>query len=143
MTQAIAMADLADVDLCTEPEAAAITYAWRNRVADGDRVAVYDLGGGTFDAAVLERKAGAFRLAGSPEGIEHLGGIDFDEAVFQHVARARCGGGAGAATTTDPPAMTALRPAAARLRRGQGGAVGRHRDRHPGRPAGRSTRPCG
>src|SRR5687768_13711226 len=81
LAQAIAMADLVDAEVCTEPEAAAITFAWRNRVAEGDRVAVYDLGGGTFDAAVLERKSGAFGLVGAPEGVEHLGGIDFDEAV--------------------------------------------------------------
>ena len=78
----------ADVETCTEPEAAAITYASRNRVAEGDRVAVYDLGGGTFDAAVLRRDGAGFRLAGPPEGVEHLGGIDFDEAVFRHVLTA-------------------------------------------------------
>ena len=47
--QAVEMAGLRNVEMCTEPEAAAITYASRNRVAEGDRVAVYDLGGGTFD----------------------------------------------------------------------------------------------
>jgi molecular chaperone DnaK len=94
LTQAIAMADLVEVDVCTEPEAAAITYAWRNRVAEGDRVAVYDLGGGTFDAAVLERKGGRFGLVGAPEGVEHLGGIDFDEAVFHHVVSSLRGTGA-------------------------------------------------
>ena len=52
---------------CTEPEAAAIAYASRDRVAEGDRVAVYDLGGGTFDAAVLVREGDglpAARVAG-------------------------------------------------------------------------------
>ena len=58
----------------TEPEAAAIAYAARDRVAEGDRIAVYDLGGGTFDAAVLVREGAGFRLAGPPEGVEHLGG---------------------------------------------------------------------
>ena len=52
----------------TEPEAAAIAYASRDRVAEGDRIAVYDLGGGTFDAAVLVREADGFRFAGPPEG---------------------------------------------------------------------------
>ena len=37
-------------------------------VAEGDRVAVYDLGGGTFDAAVLVREGAGFRLLGPPEG---------------------------------------------------------------------------
>jgi hypothetical protein len=36
--QAIAMADLVGAEVCTEPEAAAITFAWRNRVAEGERV---------------------------------------------------------------------------------------------------------
>ena len=54
----------------------------------GAVVAVYDLGGGTFDAAVLRRTATGFELLGQPEGIEHLGGVDVDAAVFSHVARA-------------------------------------------------------
>ena len=87
LTQAVALAGLraAEVETCPEPEAAALTYASRNRVAAGDRIAVYDLGGGTFDAAVLVRDGAGFRTAGPPEGLEHLGGIDFDEAVFRHV----------------------------------------------------------
>src|SRR4051812_10331247 len=82
LQQAITLAGLSDVATCTEPEAAAITYASRTSVAEGERLAVYDLGGGTFDAAVLTRDSAGFRLLGSPEGIEHLGGIDFDAAVF-------------------------------------------------------------
>jgi molecular chaperone DnaK len=85
LRQAVSMSDLPAASLCTEPEAAAITYSSRNRVADGDRIAVYDLGGGTFDAAVLGRRGDVFELLGEPEGVEHLGGIDFDEAVFHHV----------------------------------------------------------
>ena len=119
----------------TEPEAAAIAYASRDRVAEGDRVAVYDLGGGTFDAAVLVREGAGFRLAGPPEGVEHLGGIDFDEAVFRHVLTA-LGDDAAELDDTDPATATAAGPAAARLRRGQGGAVVQHRHRRPGRPAG-------
>ena len=51
----------------------------------GDKVAVYDLGGGTFDACVLEKTGSGFRALGTPEGVEHLGGVDFDEAVLRHV----------------------------------------------------------
>jgi Tol biopolymer transport system component/actin-like ATPase involved in cell morphogenesis len=87
LRQAFLLADLRDVQTCTEPEAAAIAYAARQRVEDGASIAVYDLGGGTFDAAVLRNVAGHFTLLGMPEGIEHLGGVDFDEAVFQHVLR--------------------------------------------------------
>ena len=112
--QAIEMAGLrgTGTSTCTEPEAAAIAYASRDRVAEGARVAVYDLGGGTFDAAVLAREGSGFRLVGSPEGVEHLGGIDFDEAVFRHVLSA-LGDDVAALDDTDPATATAL----ARLRR--------------------------
>ena len=110
--QAVEMAGLRNVEMCTEPEAAAITYASRNRVAEGDRVAVYDLGGGTFDAAVLVPDGAGFRLAGPPEGVEQLGGIDFDEAVFRHVLTS-LGPEVADLDDTDPATATAL----ARLRR--------------------------
>ena len=83
--QTIRMADITGADICTEPEAAATLYAARNVLADGQTIAVYDLGGGTFDAAVLRKTTTGFDLLGHPEGIEQLGGIDFDEAVFHHV----------------------------------------------------------
>ncbi|GIM96624.1 Hsp70 family protein [Paractinoplanes toevensis] len=87
LEQAARLADAPRVVLRSEPEAAAVSYAASEHMADGDVVAVYDLGGGTFDAAVLRRGAGGFELLGAPEGIEQLGGIDFDEAVFDHVTR--------------------------------------------------------
>ncbi len=83
--QTIALANVTGAATCTEPEAAATLYAARNVMAEGDCVAIYDLGGGTFDAAILRRTTTGFDLLGRPEGIEHLGGIDFDEAVFHHV----------------------------------------------------------
>lgn len=76
------------VGLITEPEAAAAHYAAQERLDDGAVVAVYDLGGGTFDATVLRKRGNGFEILGSPEGIEGLGGVDFDEAVFGHVDRA-------------------------------------------------------
>ncbi|HEV7651943.1 MAG TPA: Hsp70 family protein [Actinophytocola sp.] len=86
LRQAVRMADLpAQVTFATEPEAAAVNYAQEQRLGVGAVVAVYDLGGGTFDAAVLRRTATGFAILGEPEGIERLGGIDFDAAVFNHV----------------------------------------------------------
>lgn len=73
------------VTLTTEPEAAAAFYAHQQRIEQGAVVAVYDLGGGTFDATVLRKSAQGFEILGQPEGIERLGGIDFDAAVFNHV----------------------------------------------------------
>jgi actin-like ATPase involved in cell morphogenesis len=86
LTQAVRQADLGNVSLITEPEAAAIHYASQERVRRGSVVAVYDLGGGTFDAAVLRRTEFGWQILGEPEGVERLGGVDFDEAVFTHVA---------------------------------------------------------
>jgi actin-like ATPase involved in cell morphogenesis len=86
LQQAVSMADVEPpVTFTTEPEAAAAFYARQQRIDPGAVVAVYDLGGGTFDAAVLRKTESGFEILGRPEGIERLGGIDFDAAVFNHV----------------------------------------------------------
>ena len=79
------LAGLGEVNLLTEPEAAAAHYARNDRLNLGALIAVYDLGGGTFDATVLRTTEHGFDILGRPEGIEGLGGVDFDEAVFAHV----------------------------------------------------------
>jgi molecular chaperone DnaK len=79
------LAGLGEVNLLTEPEAAAAHYARNDRLEPGALIAVYDLGGGTFDATVLRTTEHGFEILGRPEGIEGLGGVDFDEAVFTHV----------------------------------------------------------
>ncbi|MGO9780078.1 MAG: Hsp70 family protein [Streptosporangiaceae bacterium] len=79
------MAGLGEVHMLTEPEAAAAHYARNDRLDPGALVAVYDLGGGTFDATVLRTTEHGFDILGRPDGIEGLGGVDFDEAVFTHV----------------------------------------------------------
>ena len=56
LDQVIAMADCPRPLTCTEPEAAAIQYAARAHLAEDAKVAVYDLGGGTFDVCVLEKQ---------------------------------------------------------------------------------------
>jgi actin-like ATPase involved in cell morphogenesis len=99
------------VTFTTEPEAAAVFYAQQQRIEPGAIVAVYDLGGGTFDAAVLRKTATGFAILGQPEGIERLGGIDFDAAVFNHVSQAL--GGKLAELDEDDSAAVA---AVARLR---------------------------
>ncbi|GLW30380.1 Hsp70 family protein [Actinoplanes regularis] len=93
MRQVIRLAGIEEpVQLITEPAAAAVFYAQQQRLQPGATVAVYDLGGGTFDAAVLRKTPDGFELIGQPEGIERLGGIDFDAAIFAHVAGALDGG---------------------------------------------------
>jgi molecular chaperone DnaK len=88
LAQVVELADVGDVITCSEPEAAATQYAARSRIQPGDRIVMYDLGGGTFDTCVLEKTDDSFVMRGEPVGIEHLGGIDFDDAVFQHVIEA-------------------------------------------------------
>ena len=77
--------DPAECAFITEPEAAAISYASRSRVGVGQNVCVFDLGGGTFDVALLQRTPVGFAILGKPDGIERLGGIDFDAAIYAHV----------------------------------------------------------
>lgn len=76
-----------DIRLIAEPTAAAIHYHSRERVADGSTIAVYDLGGGTFDVTLLKRNAESFdiRAAG---GLERAGGLDLDDAVLRLVIEA-------------------------------------------------------
>ncbi|MDZ7673984.1 MAG: Hsp70 family protein [Acidimicrobiales bacterium] len=91
LRHAVELAGLRGAVLLTEPVAAAMHYASTERVEPGEVVAVYDLGGGTFDAAVLQKTDVGFVHLGEPEGIERLGGIDFDEAVLAHVRQALAG----------------------------------------------------
>ncbi|MGK5683555.1 Hsp70 family protein [Actinoplanes sp. URMC 104] len=112
LRQAVRMAELeGTVSYTTEPEAAAASYAQQQRIEPGAVVAVYDLGGGTFDAAVLRKTVAGFTILGRPEGIERLGGIDFDAAVFHHV-RTALGGKLDELDEDDPAAVAAV----ARLR---------------------------
>jgi cell division ATPase FtsA len=87
--RAVQDAGVGNVSLLGEPQAAAISYASRERVEVGATLAVYDLGGGTFDAAVVRKDSPtSFTVLGRPEGIERLGGVNFDEVIFEHVCAA-------------------------------------------------------
>jgi actin-like ATPase involved in cell morphogenesis len=111
LTQAVRQVDLDAALLLAEPVAAATFYASQRRLEPDSVVAVYDLGGGTFDAAAVRRTGDGFEIIGSPEGIERLGGIDFDEAVFAHVRQA-----VGDALDRLDPEEAAAQAAVARLR---------------------------
>jgi molecular chaperone HscA len=65
--------------LLNEPTAAALAYGL-DKAQTGQRVAVYDLGGGTFDISILELDDGVFQVL-STAGDTHLGGDDFDQAL--------------------------------------------------------------
>ncbi len=82
---AVRQAGLENVTFLTEPEAAAIHDDQRDPLTVGSFVAVYDFGGGTFDAAILRKTETGFEEVGTSEEMEHLGGIDFDDAFSSSV----------------------------------------------------------
>ncbi|KIM40340.1 hypothetical protein M413DRAFT_19476 [Hebeloma cylindrosporum] len=65
-----------------EPTAAALAYGLDR--ADNSVIAVYDLGGGTFDISILEMQKGVFEVK-STNGDTHLGGEDFDIVLVEHL----------------------------------------------------------
>jgi len=76
------------VALLNEPSAASLEYAHRYRstiTAKREYVLIYDLGGGTFDASLLRMTGHANEVVLS-EGIQRLGGDDFDEAIVDFVS---------------------------------------------------------
>jgi actin-like ATPase involved in cell morphogenesis len=88
LREAATLAGVEDPLLVPEPVAAALAYAQRETIPTGGHLLVYDLGGGTFDVAVVELSADGPIVVGTPDGLERLGGIDFDAAVLNHVDRA-------------------------------------------------------
>jgi tetratricopeptide (TPR) repeat protein len=88
LAQAIGRVTELPVTLIAEPAAAATWYAQKNTVAPGETIAVYDLGGGTFDVALMRRSSEGFEFVSDPSGHERLGGIDFDDIIFEHVETA-------------------------------------------------------
>src|SRR6266851_6745635 len=69
--------------IINEPTAAALAYGLGK--ADVERIAVYDLGGGTFDISILEMNAGVFEVL-STSGNTFLGGEDLDERIMNWMA---------------------------------------------------------
>src|SRR5690554_2807570 len=70
--------------IINEPTAAALAYGLDKKSVDQE-IAVYDLGGGTFDISILERGDGVFEVK-STNGDTHLGGDDFDQKIIDWLA---------------------------------------------------------
>ncbi|MDT0645956.1 molecular chaperone DnaK [Zunongwangia sp. F260] len=70
--------------IINEPTAAALAYGLDKKSQD-QKIAVYDLGGGTFDISILELGDGVFEVL-STNGDTHLGGDDFDEVIIDWLA---------------------------------------------------------
>ncbi len=69
--------------IINEPTAAALAYGLGK--SESERIAVYDLGGGTFDISILEMNNGVFEVL-STSGNTYLGGEDFDERIMDWMA---------------------------------------------------------
>ncbi len=70
--------------IINEPTAASLAYGLDKKNKD-EKVAVFDLGGGTFDISILELGDGVFEVK-STSGDTHLGGDDFDQRLVDHIA---------------------------------------------------------
>jgi len=68
--------------IINEPTAAALAYGMDNK--DGETIAVFDLGGGTFDISILEISSGVFEVKAT-NGDTFLGGEDFDNVLLKHL----------------------------------------------------------
>ena len=75
------LAGLEVVRIVSEPTAAALSYGL-NRLEDSVKVAVFDLGGGTFDVSILEMREGVFEVLATA-GDTRLGGDDFDRLIVE------------------------------------------------------------
>jgi molecular chaperone DnaK len=70
--------------IVNEPTAAALAYGL-DRLQEHSRIAVYDLGGGTFDLSILELREGVFQVLAT-SGNTRLGGDDLDRRIVEHLA---------------------------------------------------------
>jgi molecular chaperone DnaK len=95
--------------IINEPTAAALAYGLDKESAE--RVAVYDLGGGTFDISVLELADGIFHVR-STNGDTFLGGEDFDNALVSHLVELFSTDSGGIDLRSDKMALQRLREAA-------------------------------
>ena len=96
--------------IVNEPTAAALAYGLDKKKSDA-KVAVYDLGGGTFDISILELGDGVFEVK-STNGNTHLGGDDFDEVIINWLAEEFMKDNSGIDLRKDPMALQRLKEAA-------------------------------
>ncbi len=96
--------------IINEPTAAALAYGLDKKNKDM-KVAVYDLGGGTFDISILELGGGVFEVK-STNGDTHLGGDDFDQEIINWLASEFAAENGGIDLKKDPMALQRLKEAA-------------------------------
>ena len=96
--------------IINEPTAAALAYGL-DKKNKNMKVAVYDLGGGTFDISILELGDGVFEVR-STNGDTHLGGDDFDQVIIDWLAGEFASENGGIDLRKDPMALQRLKEAA-------------------------------
>ncbi|MDD2584113.1 MAG: molecular chaperone DnaK [Bacteroidales bacterium] len=96
--------------IINEPTAAALAYGLDKQHKDS-KIAVFDLGGGTFDISVLELGDGVFEVK-STNGDTHLGGDDFDQKIIDWLAEEFKAENSGLDLRKDPMALQRLKEAA-------------------------------
>lgn len=95
--------------IVNEPTAAALAYGMDKKSQDL-KIAVFDLGGGTFDVSILELGDGVFEVK-STNGDTHLGGDDFDQVIIEWLAQ-EFKSDEGVDLTKDPMALQRLKESA-------------------------------
>ena len=103
------IAGLEVLRIVNEPTAAALAYGL-DKETSSEKIAVYDLGGGTFDISILELGDGVFEVK-STNGDTHLGGDDFDQHIIDWIA-AEFQQTEGIDLRQDPMALQRLKEAA-------------------------------
>ena len=103
------IAGLEVMRIINEPTAAALAYGLDKQGTD-QKIAVYDLGGGTFDISILELGDGVFEVL-STNGDTHLGGDDFDQVIIDWLA-GDFNSAEGIDLRQDPMALQRLKEAA-------------------------------
>ena len=96
--------------IINEPTSAALAYGL-DKKNKNMKVAVFDLGGGTFDISIMELGDGVFEVK-STNGDTHLGGDDFDQKVIDWLAQEFAAENGGADLKKDPMALQRLKDAA-------------------------------
>jgi molecular chaperone DnaK len=100
--------------IINEPTAAALAYGM-DKAGDGKIIAVYDLGGGTFDVSILEISGGVFEVKAT-NGDTLLGGEDFDNTLVEHIV-GEFKRSSGFDVSKDRMAMQRIREAAEKAKR--------------------------
>ena len=96
--------------IVNEPTAAALAFGL-DKMNKKMKVAVFDLGGGTFDISIMDIGDGLFEVM-STNGDTHLGGDDFDHKIIEWLAQEFAAENGGADLTKDPMALQRLKEAA-------------------------------